>query len=45
MFSIPGGIGLILSAFLVSITMGAAELNVKGKKLYSRQENVFWTFH
>jgi multidrug efflux pump len=39
---IPGGIGLILSAFLVSITMGAAEFKRERQKVVSGYRRTFF---
>ena len=39
---IPGGIGLILSAFLVSITMGAAEFKRERQKIVSGYRRTFF---
>ena len=39
---IPGGIGLILSAFLVSITMGAAEFKRERQKIFSGYKRTFF---
>ncbi len=39
---IPGGIGLILSAFLVSITMGAAEFKRERQKIVSGYKRTFF---